>query len=52
MMKISNVTILSTNLTNNTVKISFTISEATENVNIYLKINDEEYKEIFSNKTI
>ena len=50
-MKISNVTILSTNLTNNTAKISFTISEATENVNIYLKINDEEYKEIFSNKT-
>lgn len=50
-MKISNVTILSTDLTNNTAKISFTISEATENVNIYLKINDEEYKEIFSNKT-
>ena len=50
-MKISNVTILSTNLTNNTAKISFTISEATENVNIYLKINDEEYKEIFLNKT-
>ena len=50
-MKISNVTILSTNLTNNTAKISFTISEATENVNIYLKINDEEYKKIFSNKT-
>lgn len=50
-MKISNVTILSTNLTNNTAKISFTISETTENVNIYLKINDEEYKEIFSNKT-
>ena len=50
-MKISNVTILSTNLTNNTAKISFTISEATENVSIYLKINDEEYKEIFSNKT-
>lgn len=50
-MKISNVTILNTNLTNNTAKISFTISEATENVNIYLKINDEEYKKIFSNKT-
>ena len=50
-MKISNVTILSTNLTNNTAKISFTISEATENVNIYLKTNDEEYKKIFSNKT-
>lgn len=50
-MKISNVTILSTNLTNNTAKISFTISETTENVNVYLKINDEEYKEIFSNKT-
>ena len=50
-MKISNVTILSTDLTNNTAKISFTISEATENTNIYLKINDEEYKEIFSNKT-
>ena len=50
-MKISNVTILSTDLANNTVKISFTISEATENVNIYLKINDEEYKVIFLNKT-
>ena len=50
-MKISNAKIVSTDLTNNTVKISFTISEATENVNIYLKINDEEYKEIFSNKT-
>ena len=46
-MKISNVTILSTDLTDDTAKISFTISEATENVNIYLKINDEEYKEIF-----
>ena len=50
-MKISNAKIVSTDLTNNTVKISFTISETTENVNIYLKINDEEYKEIFSNKT-
>ena len=49
-MKISNVTILSTNLTNNTTKISFTISEATENVNVYLKINNEEYKTIFFNK--
>ena len=46
-MKISNVTILSTDLANNTAKISFTISEATENVNIYLKINNEEYKVIF-----
>ncbi len=50
-MKISNVTILSTDLINNTAKISFTISEATENVNVYLKINDEEYVEIFLNKT-
>ena len=50
-MKISNVTILSTDLANNTAKISFTISEATENVNIYLKINNEEYKVIFLNKT-
>lgn len=50
-MKISNAKIVSTDLTNNTVKISFTISETTENVNIYLKINDEEYKEIFLNKT-
>lgn len=50
-MKISNAKIVSTDLTNNTAKISFTISETTENVNIYLKINDEEYKEIFSNKT-
>ena len=50
-MKISNITILSTDLTNNTAKISFTISEATENVNVYLKINDEEYVEIFLNKT-
>ena len=50
-MKISNVTILSTDLINNTAKISFTISEATENVNIYLKINNEEYKTIFLNKT-
>ena len=50
-MKISNVTILSTDLTNDTAKISFTISEATENVNIHLKINDEEYKVIFLNKT-
>ena len=49
-MKISNVTILSTDLANNTAKISFTISEATENVNIYLKINNEEYKVIFLNK--
>lgn len=49
-MKISNVTILNTNLTNNTAKISFTISEATENVNVYLKINNEEYKAIFLNK--
>ena len=40
-MKISNAKIVSTDLTNNTVKISFTISEATENVTIYLKINDE-----------
>ena len=50
-MKISNITILNTDLTNNTTKISFTISEATENVNVYLKINDEEYVEIFLNKT-
>ena len=50
-MKISNITILNTDLTNNTAKISFTISEATENVNVYLKINDEEYVEIFLNKT-
>lgn len=49
-MKISNIRILSTDLTNNTAKISFTISEATENVNVYLKINDEEYKVIFLNK--
>ncbi len=49
-MKISNVTVLNTNLTNNTAKISFTISEATENVNVYLKINNEEYKAIFFNK--
>ena len=50
-MKISNITILNTDLTNNTAKISFTISETTENVNVYLKINDEEYKAIFFNKT-
>lgn len=49
-MKISNITILNTDLTNNTAKISFTISEATENVNVYLKVNDEEYKVIFLNK--
>lgn len=49
-MKISNVTILSTDLINDTAKISFTILEATENVNVYLKINDEEYKVIFLNE--
>lgn len=50
-MKISNAKIVSTDLTNNTVKISFTISEATENVDIYLKVNNEEFKAIFFNKT-
>ena len=50
-MKISNAKIVSTDLTNNTIKISFTISEATENVDIYLKVNNEEFKAIFFNKT-
>lgn len=50
-MKIQNIAISNINLVNNTAKITFEIIEATENVNISLKINDNDYQQIFTNKT-
>lgn len=50
-MKIENVKISDINLTNNSAKLTFTISECTKGSNVHLKINDNDYISIFTNKT-
>lgn len=47
-MKIENIIISDINDTN--AKLTFTISECEENVNIYLKINEDDYINIYTNK--
>ena len=50
-MKITNITISNINLTNNSAKLTFNITECTKNVNVHLKINENEYVSIYTNKT-
>lgn len=50
-MKIQNISIENINLDNNSAKLLFEIVDATENVSVYLKINENDYQEIFTNKT-
>lgn len=50
-MKIENITISNVNLDNNSAKLTFNISECTKNTDVYLKINEDEYISIYTNKT-
>ena len=50
-MKIENITISNVNLDNNSAKLTFNIIECTKNVNVHLKINEDEYISIYTNKS-
>ena len=50
-MKIENIIISDINFSNNSAKLTFTISECTKGSNVHLKINDNDYISIFTNKT-
>lgn len=50
-MKIQNIVVSNVNLTNKTATITFDIAEATSNVDVYLKLNELDYAQIFTNKT-
>lgn len=50
-MKIENITISNVNLDNNSAKLTFNITECTKGSNVYLKINESDYKNIYTNKT-
>ncbi len=50
-MKIENITISNVNLDNNSAKLTFNITECTKNVNVHLKINENEYISIYTNKS-
>lgn len=50
-MKIENITISNVNLDNNSAKLTFNITECTKNVNVHLKINEDEYISIYTNKS-
>lgn len=49
-MIINNITVSNIDI-NGTTSLSFTIADTTENVDIYLKINENEYFQIFTDKT-
>lgn len=50
-MKIENITISNVNLDNNSAKLTFNITECTKGANVYLKINESDYINIYTNKT-
>lgn len=50
-MKIENITISNVNLDNNSAKLTFNITECVKNTDVYLKINEDEYISIYTNKT-